>query len=378
MRVLHLIHNLEIGGAQVVLRNLIEGQLGTGVEPVIAAWKRGGPIRDELRAPPSSVEVVATATSGALLKTWRWLEGMVERHRPDVIHAHMPDSGFWAGALGHRKGLPYIVSYYSNRLLFHTINRHSPYGRLRWSLVRLGAARAAANVACAESVRGQIVEDLGLAHDDIDVVFNGVPVPPDEELPWSAGAPGADTGGNVTATIITVGRLESIKGQHQLVECAPRVLERHPDARLIIVGDGPRREEWEAQARRLQVSDAVTFTGRVPDPVPYLQQADVYVSPSRYEGISLGVLEAMSRGIPVVASEVAGNVDVITNGVEGLLFALDDDVALADAICRVIEDNDAARVRARTARQRVINQFSAQAMSQGYERVYKKAVRRRC
>ena len=108
MRVLHLIHNLETGGAQVVLKSLVEGQRGTEVGPVIAVWKRGGPLLDDLVAAGESVHLCAPDCSGSLLRTARWLCSVVDLHCPDVVHAHMPDSGFWGVMLAHEIGRAHV------------------------------------------------------------------------------------------------------------------------------------------------------------------------------------------------------------------------------------------------------------------------------
>lgn len=372
MRVLHLIHNLEIGGAQVLLRTLLAGQRASDVDATVAAWRRGGPILDELAGNGESVHLCPPASSGSLWGTYRWLRSLLDEHGPDVLHAHMPDSSFWGSVLSRRCGLPFIVSYYSNRLLFHSIDRDSLYGRIRWHLLKYGAGRAAANVACTQSVREQMTRDLQLPETEVDVVLNGVEVPPEPKRPDAAacGAAGAARG----PMILAVGRLEEIKGQYQLVDCAPRLLQQHPDARIVIVGEGPMAARWKDRAARLGVDRAITFTGRVDDPVEYLCEADVYVSPSRYEGISLGLLEAMSWRVPVVASRVVGNVDVISDGVEGLLYPLDDADALADAIARVLEEVGATGMRVDNARAKVEARFSAEAMCAGYRDIYLRAM----
>ncbi|MEQ8493826.1 MAG: glycosyltransferase, partial [Gammaproteobacteria bacterium] len=306
MRVLHLIHNLDIGGAQVLLRLLVAEQQGSAVEPVVAVWRHDGPLTRELMEAGVAVNVCPPPAAGSPWRTLGWLSGLVARHRPDIVHAHMPDSAFWAGVLTRRHRVPAVISYYSSRILFHTIDPDTLYGRLRWAILRWGARRAAANVACSASVQASMQADIGLAADDIDVVVNGVAVPDADAVRAAQETRAATRATGRAPTVVAVGRLFEIKGQDQLVRCARRLREHVPDARIVIVGEGPCLEPWRALADELGVTDTVTFTGRVEDPAEYLRAADVYVSPSRYEGLSLGLLEAMGWGVPLVASRVEG------------------------------------------------------------------------
>ena len=370
MRVLHLIHNLEIGGAQVLLKNLIECQFGRSVEPVVAIWKRRGPILDELQATLPDLPV-HDLSGGNAVGTVRRLRAVAAAEAVDVVHAHMPDSAFYAGLLA-RRDLPSVVSYYSNSILFHTIDRRRLYGKLRWKMLDWGARRARANVACALTVRERMVEELALPVDAIDVVFNGVPMPDDAAFEGALSARAARRAAGTAPVVVAVGRLASIKGQIRLVECAPILREILPSARIRIVGEGPMQAEWQARAVALGVDDIVEFTGRVADPARELATADVYVSPSSYEGISLGLLEAMGAGVPVVVSAVEGNVDVVRHGDNGLLFDVDDREALARAIAETVSDPGSADARARRGRDGVLREFSAEAMAAGYEAIYRR------
>ncbi len=156
--------------------------------------------------------------------------------------------------------------------------------------------------------------------------------------------------------ILYVGRLSKEKNLGALVDAAAALAGRF-DLALTLIGDGPSRPALEAQARRLGV--AVEFIPvvehrRVP---AHLADADAFVLPSLTEGHPKALLEAMSAGVPCVASDVGGNRAVLEHGATGLLFELSDRAALAESLARVLDDTSLARALGARARARVLAQY---------------------
>src|SRR5262249_55707283 len=123
----------------------------------------------------------------------------------------------------------------------------------------------------------------------------------------------------------TVGRLTEIKRQDVLIRAFARVAARHPESRVLLVGDGPLRAVLEALAAPLGVGDRVTFAGYRDRPERFLRLMDVFALTSRSEGMPLAILEAWAAGLPVVASRVGGIPEVVADGRTGLLFPAGDD-----------------------------------------------------
>lgn len=375
INVLHILHNLEVAGAQTVVKDLVLHADPRRVRPVVCAWKRGGPLLSDLRQAgvptyvPGSVPV-----TGNLWKILRFLESLVRRHGVGLVHGHMSDGAFWGGLLSRRAGVPFVLSHYSNHLLSTKIDRRSMRGRLRFWMLKRGAHRADLNVACAPSVKQRLMEDLRLPERSVQVILNGIPVPPGgavevaREKRAVAGA-GAGSRGS-PFTVVTVGRHDDIKGQDQLVRAAPLLLQRCPGARIVLVGEGPRTEAWRALARELGVEGAVSFSGYVEKAAPFLEAADVYVAPSHFEGISLALLEAMAWCLPAVASDVPGNRDTVVDGVTGVLYPLNDVGKLVEAISGLRGDPPRARRLAESGRRAVQESFSIERMAGEYEAIY--------
>lgn len=200
---------------------------------------------------------------------------------------------------------------------------------------------------------------------------NGVPVP---EKPWQrrpnwTNAPNA----------VFVGRLADEKGLDTLIDAWPLVRAKHPRAVLTLVGEGPNRRSLEARAlaRDLTVGTegAVNFSGRLTDPDSMLREAELFVLPSREEGMSIALLEAMALGIPLVASSIPGNCRLITDFKHGRLASLDP-ASLASVILEQWSHFDQASEMGLAARKRVEAEFSIQIMARRHLELFNKLLNR--
>lgn len=172
-----------------------------------------------------------------------------------------------------------------------------------------------------------------------------------------------------------VARLAPQKGQRFLIEAAPRVLERHPDVRFVIVGDGELRADLERRAQAVGVAERFLFTGTRDDIPELLASFDVFAFPSLFEGLCLSVIEAQAAGVPVVATPVGGIRETVIPGETGTLCPPEDAAALADRIAWVLDHSDEARAMAARAQRSVFERFSERRMVEGTRRVYEGLLR---
>ena len=172
-----------------------------------------------------------------------------------------------------------------------------------------------------------------------------------------------------------VARLEPEKGHPTLLEAWPLVLRAVPDAYLLIVGEGSRREALEGQARDLRIAHRVVFTGRRDDIPAVTAALDVAVLPSYREAQGLSILEAMALSRPVVASNVGGIPEMITDGVTGLLVPPHDVPALAGAITRLLRDHPYADTLARAGHDLVHDRFCIELMVTAVQTIYDEGAR---
>ena len=167
-----------------------------------------------------------------------------------------------------------------------------------------------------------------------------------------------------------VARLEAEKGHRTLIDAWPVVLAAHPEAWLLIVGEGSERNSLEAQAASLGISGQVVFTGRREDVPAVTAALDVAVLPSYREAQGLSVLEAMALSRPVVASNVGGIPEMIEDGVTGMLVPPGDCDALAAAIVRLLSDHPYSDMLARRGHDLVHDRFCIELMTSSIEAIY--------
>lgn len=370
LSVLMLLHNLGVGGAEMVVYHLARELARIGCRPVVCAWRRGGPLEARFQAAGIPVETPTVEQGGPRrLAVPRRLRAIVDRHRIDLIHAHMSDSAAWGVLLQHVTGRPCLITHHNHDLV-DTVERGRLYRRARRRLLLVCASRAAANVAVSASVRDRLAAGVRLPPERLVVVPNGIPQPPGEAVERAGAERRARRAAGHGPKIVYVGRLTRVKGVETLLAAAPAVLARLPGASFAIIGDGPRRAALQAMADALGVADRVSFPGTVADVGPWLAAADLFTSASWIEGLPLASLEAMSWGLPVVLSDVPGHRDLVGGGATGALFPVGASDLLAETLVAALAAWPSAEGRAERALARVRTEHRPDQMMRRYLDVY--------
>jgi glycosyltransferase involved in cell wall biosynthesis len=222
------------------------------------------------------------------------------------------------------------------------------------------AARARRFVALSREGAAE-ARDLGVPPERVALIPNGVLLSDD-------GTPGRPAGGDF---LLYVGWLRRAKGLDDLLEALARMEDR---LELRLVGDGPERAALEARARTLKIADRVRFVGQVADPSPHYAGARLFALPSLGEGLSNALLEAMAFGLPVVATRIGGNVDLVEDGVNGLLVEPGDPAQLAAALTRLLRDEPLARRLGAAARRTVLGGYTMDRTVARYVDLYRAAL----
>ncbi len=173
-------------------------------------------------------------------------------------------------------------------------------------------------------------------------------------------------------TVIFVGRLAPEKELPSLIGAFSRALKVHPEAQLVLVGEGPCRQELVGLARQLGIEAKVRFAGRIPahDVCTWLQASDIFVLVSNAEGFPCSLAEAMSVGLPSVVSDIPGNRQLIDAQIHGLLAPVKDEEALGFALMQLIGDPLLRARMGREARQRIVANYSTDQVTRLYEQMF--------
>ncbi|MER6953830.1 glycosyltransferase [Streptomyces sp. NPDC000618] len=327
LRVLHLTQPVD-GGVPRVVMDLARAQLAAGLHVTVAC--PAGRLAGDLRSLGADVRHwAATRSPGPSVPgEVRRLVRVLDEVRPDLVHAHSAKAGL-AGRLAVRGRIPTVFQ--PHAWSFEAVGGTTAALALKWE--RFGA-RWAHRVVCVSEAERDTGLLAGIAG-RWSVIPNGIdperfhPAPVDTVR--AALLPRLDP---AAPLVVCVGRLCRQKGQDVLLRAWDAVAAKAPDARLVLVGDGPDGERLRARAPK-----SVLFAGAVADAAPWYQAADLVVLPSRWEGMALTPLEALACGRPVVVTEVNGARESLPGALAArCLVPAENPAALADAVAALLLD----------------------------------------
>ena len=280
----------------------------------------------------------------------------------DLLHVHGYKACTLGRIVGALLGMPVVLHEHA---VFPTM---PPYQKLAdWLLAPLND-RVVVNC---EAVAEFCVERRSMDPENIEIIFNGVPLDEFREVSDSAAAEAAEELGigADTPVVGTVARLEEQKGITHFLNAVPAVKEECPDVKVLIVGDGTLRGALEEEARQLGIADNVIFTGERRDVPRLYKLMDVKVISSIYEGTTLTVFEAMATGTPVVATTVDGVEEVIEDGATGMLVPPKDAASIAEVVTDLLTNPDRARLLSERAEQ-AVKQYDVRTSMRRIENLY--------
>jgi glycosyltransferase involved in cell wall biosynthesis len=299
---------------------------------------------------------------------WR-LARLLKSQRVDVAHSYLFHPNVLTPIAARLARVPAVVA--SKR----SLDRY-PSAIPRYAC-KLGNALAHRITVNAAAVGRFVLAEEGCRPDKMVLIPNGVS---EEALRVSGDGRqerrelGLPADGPVVGAI---SRLAWKKGVRYLLDAVPLLLESLPDARVVIVGDGPLRQDLEAQARSLGIEERVTFLGSRRDVLSVLPAFDVFALPSVIEGMSNALLEAMAAGRPIVATDVGGNSEVVVDGETGLLVPAADPGQMAGAILKLLQAPEMAQEMGAAGRRRVTLQYRVEVMARRIEELYESLLARR-
>ena len=363
INLLHVTFDMHIGGTEQVIKNLVEAtdktQFNTSIlcieSPVGPFGKilseKGYRIHSMSRKPGFDIKLIFA------------IRKYIIQNKIDVLHCHQYTP--WVYGV-----LASILT--GTKVIFTEHGRFYP-DRSSWKrkyinplLVRLTDHITAISKATKQA----LVDYEFIPAKRIEVIYNGI----------------AELGSSATAAdklrqslsipddhliLGTISRLDPIKNHRLLISAFAKVLKKHPELKLLIVGDGELRPDLEKQVQLLGISDDVIFTGFQANPVEYLQLMDIFLLPSLSEGTAMTLLEAMSLSKPCIVTNVGGNPEIIEDNVNGLVTPSDDEKMLITAIETLVEDQELRKKLGDTGRRKFEEKLTVQCMLNSYQEIYR-------
>ena len=366
--VAHILHRFDTGGLENGVVNLINHMPAQAFRHVVIALTDVTDFRHRLQR--SDVECIALhKPPGQGFKVYPQLWRLLRRLRPAIVHtrnlaALEMQPAAWAAGVAvriHGEHGRYVEDLDGSSVRHQRIRRlYSPFVH-RY-------------VALSQDLAGYLSGRVGVAPGRIEQIYNGVnadrfrPRTADDALP--EGWPFAGD----HFVVGTVGRMQTVKHQTLLARAFVRALVLAPDLRprlrLALVGDGPLRAACAQVLQEAGLADMAWLPGERRDVPELMRGLDAFVLPSLGEGISNTILEAMASGLPVVATAVGGNPELVTHGVTGHVVPSDDVEALAAALVTLARDPAGAAAMGSAGRADVERRFSLQAMVGAYQHLY--------
>lgn len=282
------------------------------------------------------------------------------RVRPDLIHSHRYKENIIAASVQMFCGMPKLVATQHGRM---EVQHLSPLQRVKNAITYLTLnQRFAAVAAVSNDTRDYLMNECKIDADKILTISNGIDI---GKVHQSAKK------NRENAVIVgSAGRLFQVKNFPCMINIAHEVLKHRPNVKFLLAGDGPEKEFLSHKIQQYGLADRFKMLGHLNDMDDFYEEIDIYINTSRHEGTPMTILEAMSRGIPVLAFNHAGIKEIIKNGVDGYLIPTDDIHNFAKRIIKLSEDCETLQKIGKNAMIKIADFYSMLKMVDEYRSLY--------
>ncbi len=367
-KICYIIGQLSRHGAERQLYELVRRIDKEKFLPVVISLSQINPWAEEIRKTGVEVMVIPRKKkreAARLYRLWKLLRML----KPDIVHTYLIPGNFYGRVAAFLSGVPVIIS--SERNL-PEIGKDKT--RFRMCLDKVLSTVTDGIICNSYKASGILTGKYHFDRRKVFTVHNGIDAA--EFIDTESAKNYLE---RKRVTIGTVGRLWPQKNHIMFLDVARAVVDRKGDERIcfLIVGDGPLRKELEQYAKSAALSDSVVFAGERFDIPQVLREIDVFVMTSSYEGLSNTVMEAMLSGLPVVATDVGGNGELVVDGLTGYLCPWNDPSAMSDKIMGLIGDRDKMKRMGEHGREKMLKEFSVEKMVRRTEDIYSELLSRK-
>ena len=357
IKVLHLVEDFKIGGRERIIETIYHGLDRSLYEPHIGCIAAGGDLADLLLREGRSLRIFGLRTYRNPANILR-LARFIRRGGFHIVHTH----AYFAGTMGR------IAAFVAGTpiILHHVHTTDWDFKGRNVLIERMLSTVTARIICCSDFVRDFVVRKEGISAGKVITIYNGV-----NDDPIGCGVPEERGDGEKIVRIAVVASLVENKGHAVLLTAFHRLALLHPNLELWIIGDGPLRRILERQTNALGIGEKVSFLGKRLDVPRLLACSDIVVLSSLYrEGLSLAIIEAMSRARPVVVTSIGGNKELVEDGVNGFIVIPADAADLEAKLRILIADGDLRKTMGLAGRKRYEERFCSAIMMRQIEALY--------
>jgi len=362
-RVLHLIESWGPGGAERVLIDVVAGLSRDAWASVVAPIAEGW-VSEQARSHGATVVVIPQQRRFDLAYLAA-LRRLIARERIEIVHAHLLMSSLYGGMAARLAGIPSLATFHGSVDVPHA----SLLTPVKAAVLRATIGRT---IFVSDALRLDIAPRLGLPTHRVGVIHNGVNS--DRFRPGKSRYLREKFDIRDDEVVIgALGNIRSSKAYDVLLQAVAALRDSGVPLRCLIAGNpgwGETQATVDSLMHQLRLEQTVHFCGYIEESSEFLRGVDMYVLSSRTEGFSIATLEAMATGLPVVATRCGGPEEILTDGVDGLLVAVNDPTAFADALRTLIADPEQQRRIGQAARKTVVDRFSSTRVADAYAQAY--------
>lgn len=371
--ILYVIENIEFGGGERVFSQIIRG-LDKERFGVFVASNPGGIFEKKLTEVGIKINPVRM-TNRYNLGIISRLKKIIKTKDVRIVHSQGGRADFFARIAARISNVPIIIS--SMAMLVEGYDVSTPRKGLYVLIDRWTERWVNKFTVLSEAMRRSLIERHKIPPENIVKIYNGIEIeeynPDLKELRNKKLEVRRELGfKNDVPVIGAIGRLVWQKGFEYLIRAAPEVLKKCPEARFLIVGEGPLKNKLILTGEKLNVADRIIFTGLRSDIKEILASIDVLAMPSLLEGLPMVLLETMAMAKPIVATRIDGITEVLENSKTGLLVPAKNSHALAEALVGILDDKAKANFFGLNAREAAKEKFSVKKMVEQIELAYEK------
>ncbi len=368
--ILFVIDGLEFGGGERTFLQLIQGLTPERYDIHVATSPEGD--FSKILTEMGIVVVPLDMKRRVNVKNIKRLSEIIRERKIDIVHSQGGRADFYA-RMAAKKLRPKVEIVNTVAMPVKGYDVRALRKGIYWFFDRFSERYVDRFIVVSEVLRETLINQHKIPEGKIAKIYNGIEL--SEYEPDDSGEPfkkiKKEYGISEEVFLIgAVGRLVWQKGFKYLIESIPEIIETFPQTKILIVGDGPLRAEMEALGERLKIGKNIIFSGFRSDIKEILSAIDLLVIPSLLEGFPVVTLEAMAMAKPIIATNIDGIAEQITDGVDGILVLPNNPSALAKAAIRVLSDKELARTMGLSARGKVEQEFPVDKMVAETEKVY--------